>query len=472
MFGYNVKYDFNLNHKTSDFLIKILPRSFFNSIPLNVVSYFRLDYSKSDFSFLRKSQWLSKKDLRKFQTDKLREIVNFSYRNVPYYRRLFKKIKITPEDIRTLEDLRKIPVIDKKTVIRNYSDFISPNCSYFRIFSTSGSVGKPFLIPADKNCVMFRESLIQRNLEWSGFNPGRDKIMGIMRPPSYSGSGVQMSTFVFLNLRFLLSRQLYLAPRALDDKEVLRILNAMKKFEPRLIYTIPNVMRNLKRVQDDFGFDFPSSVKTVSVGSSTVGKKEFDYLKDIEVFARYGASDIACMIANECSQHDGLHINMEGHILELLRKGEKVSDGQEGEVVISDLWNYDVPLIRYRMEDVADFRQGNCECGRESERLGKIYGRKTDLLITEDGKMATQVEWPLQSIREIDQFRIIQERIDKVTVVIVPAENYSENTERKVISILRKHLGKEVEVRIRIVKKIPNKEKFRFIISKVSSKYF
>src|SRR3989304_1673662 len=170
--------------------------------------------------------------------------------------------------------------------------------------------------------------------------------MGIFRPPSVPGAAINTSNHVFRGLKYLLKNQLLWTPRKIDFNETFQTFFIMNKFEPKLIHTIPNVLRPLLKFKEEFDVDFPDSLKYVSLGGEPISVKEFQKHLDAEIVMRYGANDVPQRIADECKEHSGLHINMENHIVEIVKDNEAVqNEGEKGEVVITDFHNFDAPLI-------------------------------------------------------------------------------------------------------------------------------
>lgn len=462
----------NINHEIAKDVAIVLPSWIVEFLPKGRLEKFRMRNIRNEYNFLMRSQWWKLKDLERFQTKKLKAYVWYAYHNIPFYRRAFRKEGISPYNINSLKDLTKIPIINKNIVRKNFHSIVSDSCTFYRIFSTSGSTGKPFLCPVSKEAVNMRDGLWQRFFSWTGCNPATDSMMGILRPVSVYGASMNPKGLILRNLRFLFLRQIHWTPKILSVDEIIKIFYIMKKFNPKLVQTIPNALISMLKVRDEYGIEFPESLEIISLGGEPVNIEYFKKAVDVEIFMRYGANDIGQFIANECEQRSGLHVNMEDNIVEVIKDNESVDENETGEITITDLHNYDFPLIRYNIEDVGNYESGRCSCGRSHPRLENILGRKTDLLVSKKGGITANVEWKFQELRGIEHFRIIQKKIDKITVLIVPSKEYSEDTDREVLRILKDFLGNEIDVKIKIVKKIPHGLKYRFIISEVSEKYF
>jgi phenylacetate-CoA ligase len=190
----------------------------------------------------------------------------------------------------------------------------------------------------------------------------------------------------------------------------------------------------------------------------------------------YGCEEVG-LIATECEQHDGMHIDMENNYIELLdHNGDEVDAGEDGAVVITSLLNRSMPLLRYKMGDVASMRATPCACGRTLPLMNNISGRVADFLVRKDGSVVagvSLVERTLTKYPGVAQMQIIQEDIDTIILKIARDPNYSEATERALIEEFKSSVGAHNEIRIEFVTSIPQERsgKFRFAISKVANPF-
>jgi phenylacetate-CoA ligase len=174
------------------------------------------------------------------------------------------------------------------------------------------------------------------------------------------------------------------------------------------------------------------------------------------VFNRYGSREVM-LIASECEKHNGLHMNIDNLYIEILRNGKPANPGEMGEVVITDLFNYGMPFIRYQIGDYAVPSQSACTCGRGLPLLKEISGRTFDAIITLDGRKLTGLYFThlMGNISGIEQFQIIQKRRDHLLVKIVKNNLYSESTTKQINEELTKIMGPKVTIEINFVDKIP-----------------
>jgi len=469
---------FGLEYKITNSICSLMPKKFYEILPQTCVEKFRFGLIREEFNFLKKSQWFKLRDIEKLQLKKLKRIVWHSYTYIPFYRRKFKEVGITPYDIRSLDDIKKIPILSKHELKRNIKKIISPNCGFYRINSTSGSTGKPLKGPISLEGCKWRDAALQLVFSWSGFNPEVDKIMGIGIPPSQGASmNIKYITNRFFN--YLFSNRLIWHPQKLNSKEFAKIFFIISKFEPKLIRSYPYLLNFLAKFQKKIDTKFPNSLEYIYLTGEAFNKEVIEKFSGVEVFNQYGSNVESGPIAGECKEHSGMHIHMENHILELVKNGEVLSEMEKGDVIITDFTNFDMPLIRYNMEDMSEIEKGRCSCGRELTRLTQVFGRKADILISSSGEFINANDGIFPAMDEfdnfynaVDQYRVIQDKINSIKVLIVPTDEFSEKIEKIIISRIKKLLGEETEVKIKLVNKIPHGNKFRHVISKVSKKFF
>jgi phenylacetate-CoA ligase len=258
----------------------------------------------------------------------------------------------------------------------------------------------------------------------------------------------------------------------------MELLKLMNKFQPKLLRTSPHLLVFLQRFGKKYNLEFPESLRCIYVGGEAFPYKMLKKESKTEIFELYGAIETGLQ-ASDCREHSGLHMNMENSIIQTVNDGEALNYGEKGEIIITDFTNSDTPLIRYNIEDLGIIAEPEkCSCGMQLLKLDGIAGRKIDTLITTNGKAINDIDGIISDINElsfqrgIEQFQIIQNKITDVTVKVVPTNNFSSDTEKIIMMSLKKVLGREVKVKIKVVKRIPHGKKFRYIISKVKNQKY
>jgi phenylacetate-CoA ligase len=181
------------------------------------------------------------------------------------------------------------------------------------------------------------------------------------------------------------------------------------------------------------------------------------------VFDFYGSREIGAMAA-ECEVHSGYHISAENVLLEFVKEGEHVAPGERGEIIATNLRNFGMPLIRYRIGDVGIPSGEHCSCGRGLPLLKSLDGRVSQFISILDKEIKKVIPvlaadpgiiGKVMDEVPIYTYRVLQEDLDKVTIKIVPQDTYSEKDTKFVLDYVNSYIGKNIEVEVKLVDEIP-----------------
>jgi phenylacetate-CoA ligase len=418
--------------------------------------------------FLETSQWYTKDELEVFQRKKLRALIDHSYRNVPYYHKLFKNLNIKPSDISSIKDLRKLPILTKDEMIRQKEDFLSIDHKTRHIIrdSTSGSSGKPFIFIIDKETLSMSRAMGLRSWGFAGYNPG-DKLVTV------AGSALLPHKMKLMNkITYIANRNMPLSSYNMNKEKVNNYLGKIKKFKPKFIRGYPSSLINLSRYlveNNDRGIVL-DAVMTTAEKLYSQDRKIIGQAFDCDVFDQCGCNDGGESL-HECQNHMGYHVGMERAIHEFVdESGEMVSDGEKGHIISTDLWNFSMPFIRYDAGDIAVPIDEACTCGRGLSIVKTIIGRTVDQIVLPGGMLFPA--HPLMDVfgREnadkILEYQIIQEKIDKFIINIVKNESYGEETTKEIANFFEAHIGIPLEIDFNFVEKISRSSADKRIIIK------
>lgn len=421
------------------------------------------------FKILKKleiTQWYSREQLAELQLNKLKKLLNQAYENVPFYREIFNSIGVLPQDVRNFDDLKKIPFLTKEMIRENFEKFKATNIKKGLIrMNTGGSTGEPLIFYVDKNRTSYDKAANLRSKKWWGVDIGEREI-------ALWGSPVELSTQDRLkNLRDIFFNTKLLSAFNMGEKQMFSYAKIIQQYQPKHIFGYPSSIYLLSRFLIKHKLDIKKDmVKVVFV----TGEVLHPYQKSIiegtfhcPVANGYGGRD-GGFIAHECREGK-LHIS-EDIIVEIVdENGKSIDNGKKGEIVITHLEMYAMPFIRYRMGDIAIQSQDSCKCGRKLPILSEIQGRSADFIITPDGKIlhALSVIYPIRNITGIVQFKIIQKKIDHLSVMIVKNEQFRKLSEDELRLYFRKLLGENVEIEINYVNSIQGERsgKYRHVVS-------
>jgi len=411
---------------------------------------------------LMRNQQLEPAELRKLQNKKLRALIKHSYEYVPYYHSLFKEAGLRPDNIRTIDDLDKIPISKKKDIIdlpleKNVAANIDlSKCLTLR---TSGSTGTPLSVYWEKKAKLISYLL---NYRWQ-LNCG-DKITN--RQVVIGASWIPSHPFQKMGI--------FKTKRISEFADLKTQIEQIKKFDPKTMIAFPSCVMILGKeiIEKDI-----QGIKIHLI--FTGGEKLCEYTRelakeafDAEIFDGYGSDEVG-MISGECVEHAGSHIMSDSVLVEIIRDCERVSMKEEGEITVTNLNNYAMPFIRYNLEDIGISIGEECSCGNCFPLIRITEGRKRDIVQLPDEKMisAFAVYANLNNVQGIKQGQLIQEKIDRFIVKIVKDSKFTDATIKGIKQILKQKLG-DIEIDVLVVDNIPREKsgKFKPFISKVPMK--
>lgn len=414
---------------------------------------------------LMQSQWKSYNELKNLQYKKLKSILKFSYENIPLYHKKFKQVNLKPDDIKKTEDLIKLPFLTKDEVQNNFPvGIVAPNVDISKCWTphTSGSSGKPLTAVYDEKAEDFEKACALR----PNLSCGQglfDKWVVITSPRNIEYKTVYKTWFQ----RFGLFSQKYISLFE-DTKKQISIL---EKLNPDVLDGYSSALyilaKELKKSPN-------CRIKPKIVyGTSDMLTKEMrsviNSAFNVEIYDQFGSVEMG-RTAWECPEHSGYHIDIEAVVMEFIKDNEQVASGERGEIVYTNLYNYSMPFIRYQIGDVGITSDEKCVCGRGLPLMKIIEGRKDDFIKVPDGRIFSPDIWIIILMYyDIEIFKVIQEKLNYITINIVPKSGFNQKSIDEIKNKARNVLGHEVEINIQIVDKILREKsgKMKSIVSKV-----
>lgn len=404
------------------------------------------------YESLRKSQWLSAAQLGDLQDEKLRRLVRHAYRSVPFYRSRMREAGIRPEDVRGRDDLHKLPFLTKDDIRQNlYFDILSQDHTKAEIqrITTSGSTGEPFVCYADRPQLEFRWAATLRSQEWTGYEFG-DPCVRLW----HQTIGMSKSQALREQLDAFLSRRKFVPVFEMSDERLEAMVREIADWHPVLMDGYAEALDFLAHYLKTRGLvdvrpkALMSSAQTLPESSRQVIEEAFG----CKVFDKYGSREFSG-IAYECDAHTGHHVVGEGYIVEVLRDGMPAKPGEVGEVVITDLNNYCLPFIRYRIGDLAVAKDPTfvCPCGRGLPLLGNIEGRVQSIIQGTDGRYvpgAFFAHYLKEFDHAIQRFQVVQERVGAVRFRVVKGGRYSDEVLQEILATFRRFLGDDMKIEV------------------------
>ena len=393
-----------------------------------------------------KEETLSRAEMQNLQLARLQETVRRVYEKVPYYRAKMDAAGVKPQDIRSLDDLAKLPFTTKQDMRDSYPFglFAVPKDKLVRIHASSGTTGKPTVVGYTREDLDTWTDCVSR-IACMGGASEKDVAQICFGYGMFTGA---------LGLHYGLEKiGAAIVPSSTGNSE--KQIMYMKDFQTTLLVATPSYALRLAEVAKEQGVNPATDlhIKTALVGSELLTdamREEMHAVwgKDIRITSNYGMSELMGPgVSGECLEHCGMHINEDYFIPEIIdsETGEVLPAGEKGELVITCIKKEGLPLIRYRTKDVTRLFYEPCKCGRTTCRMENLMGRSDDMLkIRGVNVFPSQIEEVVLSIEELGpHYEIVVERIGYSDMLTVRVElNESTDSFAKLQSIEKKTKNK------------------------------
>ncbi len=417
---------------------------------------------------LEKTQYYSLEQLKEVQWSRLKDIWQYLWQNNVFYRQRFLDAGLQIQDLRTIEDIRNLPILTKKEVRDQQGAMISKGYSQEKLlhFKTGGSTGKALDLYLTEECSEFRNACARRHDRWAGWEPG-EPIGAVWGNPKLS------VTLKEKLQHYLIQPFIYLDTISVSSASVKEFAIKWQKVKPTLLYGHAHSLFLLAQYLRDIGsYEIkPKGILSTSMMLLTHERELIEKVFSCKVKDRYGCEEVS-LIGCECEKHTGLHMNIEHLVIEFIKDdGKYAFSGEPGRIIVTDLMNFAMPLVRYEVEDVGVPLDTKCSCGRGLPLMGKVAGRVADFLVCKNGdKVAgiSLIENTLTKMAGIDQMQIIQNSINEMVLNIVPGRGFTGLVQSNLLDYFKRVFpGTSVTVK-RVKEILPEVSgKYRFSICRI-----
>lgn len=370
---------------------------------------------------LEETQRRPLEELQALQLGALRRLLRHAYAHVPFYRARLDAARLQPTDIRTLEDLRRLPILGRDEVRGAGTSRASVTAPLPAIHkTTTGSSGSPLAISYDLGSEHWRQATRLRGYGWAGYRVGAKTMhyWGRQLPlPGLAGAKVYVDR--------LLRNERYVDCSARSDGDLELATKELKRAAPRVLVAFAQAAADLARFVNASRARTWPNIAVICAAERLLPSDREAIAEAFgpNVFETYGSREVM-LIGAECEAHDGLHLSMENLLVELVVREHggprPAEEGETGEVVLTDLHNYGMPLIRYASGDLAVSRgRAPCPCGRTLARIGPIEGRVTETLVDGDGGKVAGLLFIVAMVglgQSCEAFQVVQHHDRSVTV--------------------------------------------------------
>jgi phenylacetate-CoA ligase len=429
------------------------------------------------------SQWFSQEQLQVIQWSRLEKLLYHAYQNVPYYQEKFKALGAVPDDIKSFEDFKHFPILTKRTLQERLEDLIASNVPRAELLKgiTSGSSGQPTCYYQELSSNTIRKAAGRRLTRIAGYDFGLKQFL-VWRDTQFIFEGDKIRSAAVqeakpisplmrikkaLHDRFAIENPIIrVDPTLLTEYEMAQLYGRLKAFHPDIIISYVNTLYMFAQYLDSEGL---TDIKphSIIVSSETLYPHQRELMEKVfgcRVYNRYGLQETG-IVAIECPEGQGLHLNQEILYMEYIPYGD-----DNLQLVVTDLINFGMPLLRYETGDTGRPLNETCPCGRGLSRIGDLRGRIIELLPTRlggyvNGQLFATFHW----IKGIKQYQVIQEKIDLFRIRIVRALSFEEKNLDPMLNTMREKFGEGTSIKIEYVDSIPFTKggKYKLVVSEL-----
>lgn len=389
------------------------------------------------YNWLLKSQWFQQIEIENYQNQKLAEMIQYCVDNIPYYHKLFKNEGIIPSDIRSISDLKYIPILTKEMVRANTDDLINPKLKKSALrMHTSGTSGKALNLFFTSDAIKFRWAVWFRHKNRFGINPfdsyatftGKVVIPIRQQKPPFWRENYAMKQTIF-------------TMHHINNKTVPYIVDRLNRGGIAYYSGYPSILYSLATLIDDCGLEITAPPKAIFTGAETLLPEQRQRISEVfksPVTDQYGFSEAAGN-ASRC-ECDLFHEDFEYGILEC---HEPLKDGihTSGEIIGTSFSNLAMPLLRYQVGDSATWIDLKCKCGRSTKTILRIDGRIEDYVLTPEGNKIMRFDYIFKDSSNIKEAQVVQYRRNEISIRIVKRDGYTATDEKNILKEIKEKIS-------------------------------
>jgi len=412
----------------------------------------------------RRLAWPAPK-LEELRRRKLAALLHYCYKRIPYYRELFDRIGARPEDFAGPEDLVRFPLLDKQTLRDRRDEFVDPAADRreWIEYRSSGSTGIPLTLWYTRAERLRMGHTVTRELLFNGLKPWH-RLVNVTEPRHAAPKNRWYHRLGLMRERFL---------SVYDDYGA--NLAALRALRPHALIGFPSVLLLTgRRMLDDGGPILrPRLLFTLAEVLTGEDRRALAQQWGVEPLDLYGANEVG-HIAFQCSRRRGYHLNLDSLHVEVLAGDRPAGPGERGEVVVTSFDLRVMPILRYRVGDVAQWLDEPCDCGCRLPLLGGVAGRSDGFIAGAGGELfsALEIALLLKPVLGIGQYRLVQERPGQVRVEFTAAGRET-SPEAEIHRRLAQRLGAATEISLVRLESLPREQsgKIRMVVSSVPSPF-
>lgn len=404
---------------------------------------------------LKENERLSLRALKEIQFGAFRELMTHCYANSPFYRRLWQSHGVHPDDIRSLADLRSIPMVSKQDLRRYTEEFYTEKVRRsMTAVHSSGTTGSPITVHFSNQDIGRRFAFLERCRRWAGVHIGQKRA-------TFTGRNIVPRSAGPFWRHNLPGRQLLFSSYHLSLDNLAWYVEALARFQPVIIDGYPSAIHIVAEHLLRSGRAARIRPQAILVSAETVfchQREAIEAAFQTKLYNQYASSEGAPFVS-EC-KYGRLHIHLDSGVIEILDpEGDPVSPGQIGQLVVSSFTTSVVPLLRFAIGDMAipSEDQDPCPCGLPFPAVDALVGRVDDVLCTPDRGFVGRLDTVFKGVpSSIVEAQIVQISPEVILLRVVPdLRQYRPEHARQIVEQMRSKLGEVVTIDVEEVRSIP-----------------
>ena len=419
------------------------------------------------FQYLReleRSQFDPPEVIRARQIVALKAQLRHAFATVPYYRRAWAAAGVHPADVKTLDDLQHFPVLTKADIRAHAAELFSEayRGKKVRTKTTSGSTGVPLAIKLDEPGAQWKTACTMRADQWSGYRLGQ-RVAKVWGNPEYRHFGLRGRL-----TNHLVDRAIYLDTIGLTEGRIKEFVAELRRHRPGLLFGHAHSLYLLACALKKANIDDirPNGIVSTAMPLHDYQRVVIEAVFGVPATNRYGCEEVS-LIACQCEKSKGLHVAAESVYAE---------PADAGPLLLTDLSNFAMPLIRYKVGDVVTMSGKPCSCGRGLPTIETVEGRDADYVVTPAGALISGISLTENFavlIRGAAQVQLIQETVTHLRVRMVTDDLFTDDSRRQVARLVTDTFGPTMRHDLELVDAIPQEPsgKYRFCVSKVAAEF-
>jgi phenylacetate-CoA ligase len=431
---------------------------------------------KKWFNFIEDSQWWSKDEINIYQWERVKQLLDHAYHNVPYYNDLFKKLGAEPNDVKTWLDFSKIPFLTKDLVRERAKDLVAKTHLHnkrLQYYTTGGSTGQPLGFYKTQETSIIESAFMNQQWKRVGYNESSSRII-LRGEPIANGK-------LFLKYRF--TNDWLLSSYHLSEEYLPEYVRFLNRIKPNFFHVYPTSLYVFTQLLLKSPLKLSFSPIAILCGSEPVYKYQrelFEKVYNCRVYSWLGSAE-GTALAGECEHSEKYHSWPQHSYVELIEEKSGlpiVEVGRVGEIVGTSINNYSFPFIRYKSSDIAEYGGQTCPlCHRNGLLLDRIVGRQQDVLILVDGRTVplTAITFGLHfnAYGKIKKMQLVQNTKGNliINLSVLDNTNFNEDDESEIISKMMNAVDGKLTIEIQYTSDFVTTKsgKHRYFIQNIQS---